>query len=76
MNGGSDNTGGQEAAVRSQKKTEDVLVKVIRIIANISIAEDIGMDIASREDCLELLLNILGQLLVVIYAEYCVKIIK
>lgn len=41
-------------------KTEDVLVKVVRVIANISINETVGPQVASSNLCVELLIRILG----------------
>lgn len=40
-------------------KHEDVLVKVVRVIANISINEDVGPQVAASNPCLELLIRIL-----------------
>ncbi|WAR07944.1 ARMC2-like protein [Mya arenaria] len=40
-------------------KTEDVLVKVVRVIANISINETVGPQVASSKACVELLIRIL-----------------
>ncbi len=40
-------------------ETEDVLIKLIRVIANLAINEKIGADISSREDCLDILFKIL-----------------
>ncbi|KAL3882503.1 hypothetical protein ACJMK2_028840 [Sinanodonta woodiana] len=45
---------------KSLTKTEDVLVKIVRVVANISINEDVGPQVASSEQCLELLLGILN----------------
>ncbi|KAK3593875.1 hypothetical protein CHS0354_011480 [Potamilus streckersoni] len=45
---------------KSLTKTEDVLVKIVRVVANISINEDVGPQVASNEQCLELLLGILS----------------
>lgn len=40
-------------------KNEDVLVKVVRVIANISINETVGLNIAASNACVELLIKIL-----------------
>ena len=42
-------------------KTEDVLIKLIRIIANLSINQDIGPLIAANETCVDLLMQVLGK---------------
>ena len=39
---------------------EDVLIKVIRVIANLSINETIGPVLASSGQCVDLLIEILG----------------
>jgi uncharacterized protein YbgA (DUF1722 family) len=36
------------------------MIKIIRVIANLSINEQIGNELAKREDCLNILLKILG----------------
>ncbi|PIK50968.1 putative armadillo repeat-containing protein 2 [Apostichopus japonicus] len=41
------------------KKSQDVLIKLIRVIANLSINHDIGALIASNETCVDLLLQVL-----------------
>ena len=43
-----------------ENKTEDVLIKVVRVIANISINEVVGPSVAASHQCLDLLLSILG----------------
>lgn len=43
------------------KKSQDVLIKLIRVIANLSINHDIGALIASNETCVDLLLQVLGE---------------
>ena len=55
----------------SEKKSgasrqEDVLVKVIRVIANISMNTEIGPSIAENESCILLLIEILGECRVVL----------
>lgn len=45
---------------REPSENEDVMIKVIRVIANLSINEKIGLDISLRGDCLDILLKILG----------------
>ena len=44
----------------SKGKTEDVLIKVVRVIANLSINEDIGPVIATNDLCVAQLEQILG----------------
>lgn len=39
---------------------EDVLIKFIRVIANLAINEEAGDRLASRQDLLDVLLKILG----------------
>jgi len=41
-----------------------VLVKVVRVIANISITEVVGPQVAASKACIDLLIRILGELLV------------
>lgn len=41
-------------------KTEDVLIKVIRVIANLSINENVGPVICSNYQCVDFLLKVLG----------------
>ncbi len=45
---------------REPTENEDVMIKLIRVIANLSINEQIGYEISKREDCLDILLKILG----------------
>ena len=45
---------------KQASKVEDVLIKVIRVIANMSINEQIGSSIASNDVCVKLLINVLG----------------
>lgn len=49
-----------DAGKEEVSKTEDVLVKVVRVIANISINETVGPQVASSNLCVELLIRILG----------------
>lgn len=42
-------------------KTEDVLIKVIRVIANLSINENVGPVICSNYQCVDFLLKVLGK---------------
>ncbi len=51
-----------EAEINEREPTEneDVMIKIIRVIANLSINEQIGNELAKREDCLNILLKILG----------------
>lgn len=44
----------------SKGKIEEVLVKLVRLVANLSISEDIGPVLASNQLCVTLLLQILG----------------
>ena len=41
-------------------KIEDVLIKVIRVLANLSISEDVGPFIAANQQFMSLLLSIIG----------------
>lgn len=41
-------------------KTEDVLIKVIRVIANLSINENVGPVICTNYQCVDFLLKVLG----------------
>ena len=43
-------------------KTVDVLIKAVRVVANLSINETIGSRIAATDQCVMLLLQILGTL--------------
>ena len=47
---------------KQASKIEDVLIKVIRVVANLSINEEIGSAVASNEVCVKLLINVLGEL--------------
>lgn len=44
----------------SINKVEDVLIKVIRVLANLSISEDVGPFIAASPQCITNLLHIIG----------------
>ncbi|KAJ8315287.1 hypothetical protein KUTeg_007437 [Tegillarca granosa] len=44
---------------RSVNKQEDVLIKVIRVIANLAINENVGPLIASNHQCVDLLMSVL-----------------
>ena len=46
---------------KQASKVEDVLIKIIRVIANLSINEHIGSSIASNDVCVKLLINVLGK---------------
>ena len=46
---------------------EDVMIKLIRVIANLAINEDAGLVIANRNDLFEILLKILGKLFIFIF---------
>lgn len=50
-----------EAEINEREPTEneDVMIKIIRVIANLSINEQIGNELSKREDCLNILLKIL-----------------
>ena|SRR6218665_580019 len=50
-----------EVASKAQKKFEDVVDKTVRVIANASISQDIGETIARSDECIELLLQVLGK---------------
>ena len=49
---------------KQASKVEDVLIKIIRVIANLSINEQIGSSIASNDVCVKLLINVLGMYLI------------
>ena len=40
---------------------DDVLVKIVRVIANLSINEEIGPEIAASDTCIDLLIQTLGK---------------
>jgi len=42
-------------------KIEDVLIKVIRVLANLSISEDVGPFIAANQQFMARLLSIIGE---------------
>ncbi|XP_038044159.1 armadillo repeat-containing protein 2-like [Patiria miniata] len=50
---------GDGESTNSTNLTEDVLIKIIRVIANLSINNDIGPLIASNENCIDQLMQIL-----------------
>ncbi len=50
----------RSAGSKTVNKMEDVLIKMIRVIANLSINEEIGPDIASNDQCVMILIKILG----------------
>lgn len=41
---------------------EDVMIKLIRVVANLAINEEAGFEIANRTDLFDLLLRILGNI--------------
>ena len=45
---------------KQASKVEDVLIKIIRVIANMSINEQIGSSIASNDVCVKILISVLG----------------
>ena len=58
-------SGNSDAAVAKQQqqqlsKVEDILVKLIRLIANASISADVGEQLACTGDLLQLLIDIIG----------------
>jgi len=58
-------SGHSDAAVAKQQqqqlsKVEDILVKLIRLIANASISADVGEQLACTGDLLQLLIDIIG----------------
>lgn len=57
-----------DVAAKAQKKFEDVVVKTVRVIANASISQDIGERIARSDECIELLLQVLGE-----WLSWCFK---
>ena len=42
-------------------KIEDVLIKVIRVLANLSISEDVGPFIAANQQFMSRLLSVIGK---------------
>ena len=46
---------------KQDNTTEDVLIKLIRVVANLSINPDIGPLIAANETCVDLLMQVLGE---------------
>ena len=50
---------------------EDVLIKLIRVLANLAINEIAGAEIANRADLFEILIKILG-----IFKDYLIKFLK
>ncbi|XP_031553121.1 armadillo repeat-containing protein 2-like [Actinia tenebrosa] len=55
----SDYSSGSESSYSKNEPLDDVLVKIIRVIANLSINMDVGSVIAANEDCINILLQIL-----------------
>ncbi|KAK2154942.1 hypothetical protein LSH36_253g04000 [Paralvinella palmiformis] len=51
----------KSAAQSSSAKVEDVLIKVIRVVANLSINENIGPRLASSGQCVDLLIETLSR---------------
>ena len=45
-------------------KVEDVLIKVMRVLANLSINEDVGPAIADNPDFINLLISVIGESIV------------
>jgi len=45
---------------QQQSKIEDILIKMIRLVANLSINADIGQQLASTDSLVELLLNVIS----------------
>ena len=55
-----DTKGEKSPGDKQASKIEDVLIKIVRVIANLSINEEIGPAIASSELCVKLLIYVLG----------------
>ncbi|CAF1030134.1 unnamed protein product, partial [Brachionus calyciflorus] len=53
------NNNSEELNENEPNSNEDVLIKYVRVIANLAITEEVGGVLASRPDVLEILLNIL-----------------
>ena len=53
-----------------QSKVEDILVKMIRLVANVSISADIGEQLACSDSLLELLTDIISASLTQLHT-YC-----
>ena len=47
--------------MRMVKKVEDILIKIVRVIANLSLTEDVGEVIAESDKCIDLLMQTLGE---------------
>lgn len=43
------------------KSNMDILVKLIRVVANLSINDEAGVNLADNKKCVEYLLHILGE---------------
>ena len=43
------------------EKTEDVLIKLVRVIANVAMSPEVGPLIAQSQTCVDLLIQILGE---------------
>jgi len=50
----------ETASRQQQSKVEDILVKLIRLMANVSISADVGQQLASTDSLLELLMHVIS----------------
>lgn len=53
----------EEINEKEPNPNEDVLIKYVRVVANLAISEDVGEKLAKREDVLDILLKILGKII-------------
>jgi len=51
----------QETEDSTSRAVSDVLIKLIRVIANLSISEELGCKLADDQRCVEFLLHIIGK---------------
>lgn len=50
----------EETSTKSGQSVKDVLVKLIRVFANLSISEDIGLMLCDEQKCVQYLLHLIG----------------
>ena len=53
--------GGPDGSSSSRQSVTEVLIKLIRVIANLSISEDVGSNLCDNKKCVEYLLHIIGE---------------
>ena len=59
-NGGSINTNLKDIDENEPNSNEDVMIKIVRVIANLAINEKAGCLLANKQDLFDILLKILG----------------